>query len=196
MVRLGAMGDIIHSLPGIASLRHSFPEARISWVIEPKWRPLIEGNGFVDRIVEFDRKEPGSWKRTRDELRGEHYDLAVDFQGLVKSALIAMAARPERIAGFASGVVRERLAGLFYSARVSSKAVHVLDQALDLAAGAGALNLVRAFPCLRAGLKERCPKGHLRWRVRWPGGLPNNGRSSIMHGLPRCCARNSPCRWC
>jgi heptosyltransferase-1 len=159
VVRLGAMGDIIHSLPGIAALRHSFPEARISWVIEPKWRPLIEGNGFIDRIVEFDRREPGSWKRTRDELRREHYDLAVDFQGLVKSALIAMAARPERIAGFASGVVRERLAGLFYSTRVASKAVHVLDQALDLAAGAGAQNLVRAFPLPPGRPEGTLPEG-------------------------------------
>ncbi|HYA17728.1 MAG TPA: glycosyltransferase family 9 protein [Bryobacteraceae bacterium] len=159
VVRLGAMGDIIHSLPGIASLRHSFPEARISWVIEPKWRPLIEGNGFIDRIVEFDRKEPGSWKRTRDELRSEHYDLAVDFQGLVKSALIAHAARPERIAGFASGVVRERIAGWFYSARVPSSSVHVLDQALDLAAGAGAQNLVRAFPLPPGRPEGTLPEG-------------------------------------
>ena len=51
VVRLGAMGDIIHSLPGAASLKHSFPDARVSWVVEPKWVPLLERNGFVDRIV-------------------------------------------------------------------------------------------------------------------------------------------------
>jgi heptosyltransferase-1 len=86
-------------------------------------------------------------------MRGERYDLAVDFQGLFKSALIAHLARPERIAGFGAGVVRERPAGLFYSTRVPSKAVHVVDQALDLAAGAGASNLVRAFP-LPPGVRE------------------------------------------
>jgi heptosyltransferase-1 len=145
IVRLGAMGDIVHSLPGAASLKHSFPEARVTWVVEPSWVPLLEGNGFVDRIVVFRRKEPGSWRRTKDELRAERYDLAVDFQGLTKSALIAHAARPERIAGFGSRVVRERPAGLFYSTRVQSNAVHVVDQALDLAAGAGAMNLIRAF---------------------------------------------------
>ncbi len=140
------MGDMIHSLPGIASLRQSFADARISWVVDPKWAPLIKGNGIVDRIIYFQRNEPGSWRRTTDELRSERYDLAVDFQGLLKSALIAHAARPERIAGFGSSVVRERIAGFFYSTRVQSNAVHVVDQALDLAAGAGALNLVRAFP--------------------------------------------------
>jgi heptosyltransferase-1 len=153
------MGDIIHSLPGAASLKHSFPEARITWVVQPQWVPLLEGNGFVDRIVVFSRKDPGSWKRTRDELRSERYDLAVDFQGLLKSALIAHLARPERIAGFGRGVVRERPAGLFYSARVASKSVHVVDQALDLAAGAGASNLVRAFPLPPGKPEGRLPDG-------------------------------------
>ena len=147
------MGDIIHSLPGAASLRHSFPQARVTWVVEPQWVPLLEGNGFVDRLVVFRRDRPGSWGRTKAELREERYDLAVDFQGLTKSALIAHVARPEKIVGFGSGVVRERPAGLFYSTRVPSKAIHVVDQALDLAAGAGASNLVRAFP-LPAGKAE------------------------------------------
>ena len=153
IVRLGAMGDIIHALPGASSLKHSFPEARITWVVEPRWVPLLEGSGFVDRFVIFRRDHPASWRRTKDELRAEHYDLAVDFQGLTKSALIAHLARPERIAGFGSRVVRERPAGLFYSMRIDSAAVHVVDQALDLAAGAGASNLVRAFP-LPAGAPE------------------------------------------
>ena len=150
------MGDIIHSLPGAASLKHSFPTARIAWVVQPQWVPLLQGNGFVDRIVVFSRNDPASWKRTKDELRAERYDLAVDFQGLLKSAFIAHVARPERIAGFGEGVVRERLAGLFYSTRVGSRAVHVVDQALDLAAGAGASNLMRAFP-----LPPGVPEGRL-----------------------------------
>ncbi len=151
------MGDIIHSLPGAASLRHSFPDARVTWVVEPQWVPLLEGNGFVDRLVVFRRERPGSWGRTKAELREERYDLAVDFQGLTKSALIAHLARPEKIVGFGSGVVRERPAGLFYSTRVASKAVHVVDQALDLAAGAGATNLVRAFPLPAGRAESRLP---------------------------------------
>jgi len=139
------MGDIIHALPGAASLKHSFPAARLTWVVEEKWVPLLEGNGFVDRIAVFRRDDPRTWRATRRELRSEHYDLAVDFQGLIKSALVAHAARPERIAGFASGVVRERAAGFFYSSRIGSASLHVVDQALDLAAGAGASNLLKAF---------------------------------------------------
>jgi heptosyltransferase-1 len=159
IVRLGAMGDIIHALPGAASLKHSFPDARVTWVVEPKWVPLLESNGFVDRLVIFRRDDPLSWRRTKDELRARHYDLAVDFQGLTKSALIAHLARPERIAGFGSRVVRERPAGLFYSTRVPSNAVHVVDQALDLAAGAGATNLVRVFPLPPGAPEGRLPNG-------------------------------------
>jgi heptosyltransferase-1 len=159
IVRLGAMGDIVHSLPGAASLKHSFPGARISWVVEPKWVPLLEGNGFVDRIIVFRRDLPASWKRTKNELRAERYDLAVDFQGLTKSALIAHLARPERLAGFGASVVRERPAGLFYSNRVESKAIHVVDQSLDLAAGAGATNLVRAFPLPQGSPEGNLPEG-------------------------------------
>ena len=156
VVRLGAMGDIIHSLPGAVSLKHSHPQAKLTWLVDPKWAPLLEGNGFVDRLVCFRRQDPRSWSRTKQELRAEHYDLAVDFQGLAKSALLAHLARPERIAGFGSKVVRERLAGLFYSTRVKSGAVHVVDQALDLAAGAGAAHIVRTFP-----LPQGTPEGNL-----------------------------------
>src|SRR4051794_7169378 len=153
------MGDIIHSLPGAASLKHSFPEARLTWVVDPKWVQLLEGNGFIDRLVCFRREDPRSWQSTTKQLREERYDLAVDFQGLVKSAVIAHLARPERIAGFGSRVVRERLAGVFYSARVNSGAVHVVDQAIDLAAGAGAANVIRNFPLPPGRPEGNLPQG-------------------------------------
>jgi heptosyltransferase-1 len=156
IVRLGAMGDIIHALPAAASLKHTFPMARITWVVEPRWVSLLEGNGLVDRFVLFRRDNPGSWKRTRNELRAERYDLAVDFQGLTKSAFIAHLAHPERIAGFGPSAVRERPAGLFYSTRVETRAIHVVDQALDLAAGAGATHLIQTFP-----LPMGTPEGQL-----------------------------------
>ena len=152
-MRLSAMGDVIHSLPGAASLKHSFPTARVTWVIDPKWVPLLEGNGCVDRFILFHRHDMKSWWRTCSELRKTHYDLAVDFQGLFKSAVIAGLARADKVAGFASDLVREKMAGLFYSLRVSSTAAHVVDQALDLAVGAGATQRLRNFP-LAAGQPE------------------------------------------
>jgi heptosyltransferase-1 len=140
------MGDIVHALPGAAALKQSFPSAHITWVVEPQWAPLLEGNGVVDQIVLFHRDQAATWYRTRQELRARRYDLAVDFQGLVKSALVAHFAGPERIVGFASSAVRERPASWFYSTCVTTRAIHVVDQALDLAAGAGATNVTPAFP--------------------------------------------------
>jgi heptosyltransferase-1 len=156
IVRLGAMGDIIHALPGVASLKHSFPAAAITWVVEPKWAPLLRGNDLVDDVILFHRREPRTWSETRSELRARRFDLAVDFQGLVKSALVAHFSGPERIAGFAPGIVRERPASWFYSTRIATSAIHVVDQALDLAAGAGATSLVRSFP-----LPPGAPEGAL-----------------------------------
>src|SRR5260370_38813466 len=86
--RLSAMGDVIHALPAVASLKHSFPRARISWVIKPRWAPLVEA--LADEVIPFERPAPGlrhAWRR----LRREAFALVVDFQGLVQSALPARA---------------------------------------------------------------------------------------------------------
>ena len=66
VVRLGAMGDIIHALPAVASLRQSFPKHNLTWVVARKWLPLLEGNPHIDRIVPFERRGKGaileSWR--------------------------------------------------------------------------------------------------------------------------------------
>ena len=92
---------------------------------------------------------PGSWRelnRARAELRAGRFDLAIDFQGLLKSALLARAARPVRILGFHKDLLRERAAGLFYSDQVASRSRHVVDQNLDLVAAAGASERRVEFP--------------------------------------------------
>src|SRR5579864_846337 len=145
VVRLGAMGDIIHTLPAVASLKHSFPGSHLTWVVEPKWAPLLEGNPFVDRIALLRRGSAAQiWTSCR-ELRSQSYDFGVDFQGLIKSALLASVARPDRIFGFHQSQVRERPAALFYSSKVQSGSAHRVEQNLDLASGAGAASLLRTF---------------------------------------------------
>lgn len=153
VVRLGALGDIIHTLPAVASLKHSYPGWSLSWAVEPQWAPLLEGNPFVDRLVPVGRESLASVLAARRTLREERYDFAVDFQGLLKSALVASAARPQRIFGFHQSQTRERIAGLFYSDKTTSRAVHVVDRNLDLAAAAGAASALKKFP-LPAGRPE------------------------------------------
>lgn len=146
VVRLGAMGDVIHALPAVASLKHSFPGSHLTWLIEAQWAPLIEQNPYIDRIAIFERGNPSAWLRSWRKLRSEQFDFAVDFQGLMKSAAAASMARPERIFGFHQSQVRERAAALFYSNRTMARAAHVIDRNLELAADAGAANILRTFP--------------------------------------------------
>jgi heptosyltransferase-1 len=146
VVRLGAMGDIIHTLPAVASLKHSHPGSHLTWIVEPRWIPLLDENPFVDRIVALRRDGLAGLIETWRNLRADRYDFAVDFQGLIKSALTASAARPTRIFGGHQSQIRERAAALFYSNKTISNSAHVVDRNLDLAAAAGASNTLRVFP--------------------------------------------------
>lgn len=135
IVRLGAMGDIIHTLPALASLRQAFPATHIAWVVDRKWRPLLDGNPCIDRVI------PGSaWH----ELRADRYDLVIDFQGLTKSAIVAKLARSDRLFGFEKP--RETPAVWFYTDKASTNSIHMVDQNLDLASAIGALERLRSFP--------------------------------------------------
>ena len=153
------MGDVIHALPAVASLKHSFPAAEVTWIVDPRWAPLLADNPFVDNLVLFDRRHPGSWRAARATLRSRAYAIAVDFQGLIKSALTASLARPERIVGFHQSQVRERPAALFYSNRVLSESVHVVDRNLDLAVAAGATNLLKTFAIPTGVAEGNLPEG-------------------------------------
>src|SRR4029077_20417408 len=86
-VRLGAKRDIIHTLPAVAWLKQSHPGSHLTWLVEPQWAPLLEGNPYVDRVIAMRRKSFWGLVAPRRELRSMSYDLAVDFQGLLKSAL-------------------------------------------------------------------------------------------------------------
>ena len=176
VVRLGAMGDIIHALPPAASLKHSFPGSRLTWVVEPKWAPLLEDNPFIDRVVLLRRDTLSGLLESWRSLRAERYDFAVDFQGLIKSALVASAARPNRIFGFHHTQLRERAAALFYSHRTLSRAAHVVEKNLDLASAAGAATLSRTFPLPAGHPEDALPPGDFvlasplaGWRAKqWP----------------------------
>ena len=170
------MGDIVHALAAVASLKQGFPGSHLTWVIEPQWAALLEGNPFVDRVILLHRRSASGVLASLRELRSATFDFAVDFQGLLKSAVAAAAARPERIFGWDRGQLREAAAGVFYTNRASSTAAHVVDRNLDLAAAAGAAEAVRVFS-LPAGRPEApLPEGAFvlaspmaGWRAKqWP----------------------------
>jgi heptosyltransferase-1 len=158
VVRLGSMGDVIHALPAVASLKHSFPHSRLSWVIKPRWAPLLEGNPFIDEIIPFTRSAR-EILATRRLLRRERFELAVDLQGLIQSALVAASARADKIVGLARSQARESFAAMFYSSAVRTTAVHRVDRYLELVAAAGASNLLRAFPLPPGKPEGTLPEG-------------------------------------
>ena len=159
IVRLGAMGDVIHTLPAVSALATTFPSAEIVWAIDPKWTPLLEGNPHVHRIVPFNRRDWTSVRATMQQLRATPFDFAIDFQGLIKSALLATAARPEKIYGFTRGEARETPATWCYSTLTSTTAPHIVDKNLELAAQAGARWCDVEFPLPEGALEGALPEG-------------------------------------
>jgi heptosyltransferase-1 len=172
------MGDIVHTLPAVATLRHNYPGARITWLVEPRWAALLEENPHIDRVAWLRRHSAAGLLQSWRELRSEPYDLAADFQGLIKSALAAAAARPGRIFGFDAALLRERAATVFYSRQVMSGAAHVVERNIDLAlaASGGAGEAVREFHLPAGKAEGELPEGDFvlasplaGWRSKqWP----------------------------
>lgn len=145
IVRLGAMGDIIHTLPAVASVKQSFPQSHVAWAVEERWLPLLEGNPFIDEVIGVRKRTISNMLALRHRLRARRFQTAIDFQGLIKSALTASFAKPERIYGYHRSQARESLAALFYSGAIKTAATHVVDQYREIAAGAGATAIARSF---------------------------------------------------
>ncbi len=148
------MGDIIHTLPAVNALATTFPRAEIVWALDPKWKILLEGNPNVHQVISFDRRDWASVRQTIRDIRSAPFDFAIDFQGLIKSALLATVARPEKIYGFARGDARETPATWCYSSVASPKFAHIVDKNLELAALAGALRNGSPHFAIPAGAAE------------------------------------------
>jgi heptosyltransferase-1 len=151
VVRMGAMGDILHALPGMTALRQVHPEWGIDWVVEPRWRALLAaedsaGRGpaqpLVDRLYLAPVKDwgraplnPKTIHEIRDlrrALRAGNYDAVLDLQGAVRSALVGRLAGCRRLIGEAEP--REPVARWLFAERVATCGVHMVEQDVELAA--------------------------------------------------------------
>ncbi|MBI3491174.1 MAG: glycosyltransferase family 9 protein [Acidobacteria bacterium] len=122
IVRLGALGDIVHAIPVAAALRRAFPSARIDWLVSAKHRAILDFVPVIDRrLVINDRGDASggtSLLAAIGELRRSRYDVAIDLQGLIKSAVLARSSGARRVIGFSTRYAREGLARLFYTESV------------------------------------------------------------------------------
>src|SRR5882724_1375911 len=146
-VKLGSIGDIIHTLPALAALRHAMPAAEISWVVERRAAEILKDNPIIDRLIEVDTKAlrrglmSGETLRAPRQqlrrLRASAFDLALDFQGLLKSASIARLSGARRVFGFSREGLREPPSRFLLSRTiVVPKQTHVIKKGLELVRGA------------------------------------------------------------
>ena len=151
IVRLGALGDIIHTVPAAAALRAAYPDARIDWLVDGRHRAVLDLVTGIDHVVVLERSSPSGWIDVTRRLRSVSYDVAMDFQGLLKSAVLARASGAGRVAGFSIWHLREKTARPFYSetpadGRLSSLGDHVILKNLGLLRVLGIADTQIRFP--------------------------------------------------
>jgi lipopolysaccharide heptosyltransferase I len=168
LIRLSSLGDILHAVPAANALRAAWPQARIDWLVEERMRFLLDAVPGVDRVISIDtraargRPLAPAWRAlaaTVASLRRERYDVAIDFQGLIKTGLLALLCGARQRIGFSKRGVRERPASWFYTRTVDPPVgeMHVARLNLLLAEAAGAPRVPAAEPLridLAAGPKS------------------------------------------
>jgi heptosyltransferase I len=209
VVRLGSLGDIVHTFPAVAGLRESFPKAEIVWLTHPRWKELVESSELATEIWETDTRSYKSLRQIISKIRKQNFSAAIDYQGLWKSGALPFFGRVSRRIGFSSQTIRELGVPILYTDRVRCAQTHIADQngELSLRAGAqtGTTSVTLAVPTvqeafvlqlLRASGVERfvvlSPAGG--WRSKcWPpdryGALCKNIRGNL--GL-RCVLNYGP----
>jgi heptosyltransferase-1 len=145
IVKLSAIGDVVHALPAVAALRRALPAARLAWVVEKRAAAILKDSPVIDELIEINTR---AWRKRLisratiadirqriTSLRGDAaIDIAIDFQGLLKSGLVMQATQARRRIGFARADLREPLSRLFLTEQVDASSLrHVIEKNLALA---------------------------------------------------------------
>ncbi len=157
VIRLSSIGDIVHTMPAVAALGRAHPQAEIHWAVEERFSELLAGNPYVSRVIKLDtlgwRKTPTAGSTMAEIMQGYEalreypYDAVIDFQGLMKSAIFAWLSHTSKRIGLARGSLREPLAALLYTQRVSPKnCTHIIEINLSLVEPLGAQSSNWEFP--------------------------------------------------
>jgi lipopolysaccharide heptosyltransferase I len=148
LVRLGSLGDVIHAIPAAAALRAKYPDARIDWLVDPRYVPVLQLVEGLSEAIAFDpRGAIGVSLATIRKLRRVKYDAVVDLQGLLKSALLARGVGAHRVIGFPREHLREPLARILYSETPDpGRDPHVVSKNLMLMRALGVDDIPVTFP--------------------------------------------------
>ncbi len=171
IVKTSAIGDVIHTLPSLWSLRAHFPDAQITWLVEESAADLLYGHPALNRVLVARRKTwlndaragrlsgaVGGLIQFIRQLRDTRYDLIIDFQGLIKSAIWVALAKGVRKVGFGRGMEHAEHSYLALNERVPAVDMnqHAIDRSLLLLKGIGvpAADLRYAIPVSAAHESE------------------------------------------
>jgi len=188
IVKLGSIGDVVHTLPALAAIRKALPNAEISWVVEHRAAEILRDNPILDRLIEVDTKAlrrglvSGETLRAPRQqlrqLRASAFELALDFQGLLKSASIARLSGARRVFGFSSDSLREPASRILLSKSIRiSKNLHVVQKNLALASGA----LKISVPETAEGLEFPISTGPAHQAEAREAELLTNGNFAILN---------------
>ncbi|HWV46109.1 MAG TPA: lipopolysaccharide heptosyltransferase II [Nitrospira sp.] len=135
LIKPSSLGDIVHAFPVVSAIKTQWPGSHITWLVKRQWADLVERAEGVDRVWPVEMRIR-SWIREGRALRAQRFDIAIDLQGLFRSAIVArFSGAPTRI-GFANG--REG-SPWFYTQRIPvlSPDIHAVDRYLSVAAALG-----------------------------------------------------------
>ena len=142
VVKLSAIGDVIHALPVSYAIKETFPDAHLTWVVEPTAYDILAGNPFIDNIILFEKKRFRTvrgfleeFRPFRHELRARKYDAALDLQGLFKSAAIVAQSGAKLRLG--TEYMREGSAYVSRPVKGAHATGHIVDRYLDVARALG-----------------------------------------------------------
>ena len=137
IVKLSSIGDVVHTLPALAAIRHALPEAKISWAVGTGAAEILRGNTLLETLIEIDTRSISQGSRQLRRLRDFEFDAALDFQGLLKSAAIARLAGAKRRYGFDKQNLREPASRFLLTDTVEvGRKSHIIVKNLELAQNA------------------------------------------------------------
>jgi heptosyltransferase-1 len=128
VVRLGSLGDIVHTFPAVAGLRASFPSAEIIWLTHPRWVELVASSCLATEIWPVDSRDLANVRHALRKIHNAKWTAAIDYQGLWKSAMLPFFGRVSKRIGFSSATIREFGVPILYTDRVACRTTHIADQ--------------------------------------------------------------------
>ena len=189
IIKLSSLGDVIHALPSLRTLRQLYPKAHIAWIVEEKCKDLLYNNPDLDELIvvrirhwrrHWNMQSWREFKASLKQIRGR-FDLVIDMQGLIKTGVIAFLTQAPRVIGFDKHDCRERPNAWFTHEKIPfmGKKVHVVDRYLAMIQALGAETVSRDFPLVVPETAE----AHIEAFWKANPELPAKPIVAIHHGV-------------